>query len=481
MKISLPVSLYLRILLVSLFVTLIGLAPFPKTAVGFMLAAHRSIAANDNTGAATDLANLARIFPWRYDLNSTAARYAYQAGDFRAAIQYFERPGTVSSLSNEDLLMLGDAYLKSGNSLMAAAIWKHLIELGSPLPATQRLADLYLQEKDYATAASYFQQLLFLDPSRVHLYYQVGELYAVNDPIKALPFLTQAAELDSKDAAQAKTLYDKIRTANLFDEPAYTSLIVGRQLANFGEWALASRAFQHAISLRSDYADAWAFLGEAKQQISLQETGAVADIGRPELELALQIDGSSVLANTLFGLYWERQEDYSQAATYLRKAISLSPQDPFLYTELGNIFSKAGDLPTAQVAYESAIQQQPQDPLFYRLLAQFALDNNIQIRELALPAIRQALLIDPQDSKSLDMMAEVMLALLDYRSAERYAQQAVQADPSYAPAYLHLGTAYLYQGKSEQAFYWLSQTQAVDPGSWVAGQATRMLDYYFPK
>jgi len=296
-----------------------------------------------------------------------------------------------------------------------------------------------------------------------------------------LPFLAQAAELDSKDAAQAKTLYDKIRTANLFDEPAYTSLIVGRQLANFGEWALASRAFQHAISLRSDYADAWAFLGEAKQQITLQETGAVADIGRPELELALQIDGSSVLANTLFGLYWERQEDYSQAATYLRKAISLSPQDPFLYTELGNIFSKAGDLPTAQVAYESAIQQQPQDPLFYRLLAQFALDNNIQIRELALPAIRQALLIDPQDSKSLDMMAEVMLALLDYRSAERYAQQAVQADPSYAPAYLHLGTAYLYQGKSEQAFYWLSQTQAVDPGSWVASQATRMLDYYFPK
>ena len=481
MKTASPVSLYLRILLASLFVTLLGVAPSPKSVVLLSAIAHQSIAGGDNLGAATNLAEIAAYFPWRNDLNLAAADFAFQAGDPLATIQYLERPGTVSHLSVPELLMLGDAYQQAGNSAMATAIWKRIIELGGTLPAAQRLSDLYLQQKDYSAVAGYLQQVLTLDPSKIQLYYQVGELFAVSDPIKALPFLAQASELDTPSAAQARALHDEIRTANLFDEPAYTSLVVGRQLAKSGEWELAAAAFQHAISLRPGYADAWAFLGEAKQQVALQEIGRVTDIGRSELEKALQLDGSSVLANTLTALYWERQEDYAQSDRYILKAISLSPGDSYLYTERGSILSKVGDLPAAQAAYETAIQLNPQDPLFYRQLAQFAMDNNIQIRELALPAVRKALLLDPQDASSLDMMAQVMLALLDYQSAERYAMDAVKSDASYAPGYLHLGTAYLYQGKSEQALQWLSLAQTIDPGSWVVAQATRLIDYYLPK
>jgi tetratricopeptide (TPR) repeat protein len=376
--------------------------------------------------------------------------------------------------------MLGDAYQKSGNYPMAETIWKYVIERGDDLPATQRLADLYLMQNDYPSAAVYLQQLLQLDPSKIHMYYQIGELLAVTDPLKALPFLAQAAALDTVEAPQAKTLYEKLRTANLFGDPSYTLLTAGRQLANNGEWKLALAAFQQSVSLRPAYSEAWALLGEAKQHIALQETGAASDIGQAELELALQLDSGSVLANTLAGMYWERREDYSQASIYLQKAISLSPDDPYLYTALGNNLSEAGDLPSAQLAYESAIQLQPKEPLFYRLLAQFALDNNIQIRELALPALRQALLINPKDSKTLDMMAEVMLALMDYQSAERYALEAVRADAGYAPSYLHLGISYLYQGKSTLALHWLSMAQSIDPASWAAGQATMMIDAYFP-
>ena len=226
----------------------------------------------------------------------------------------------------------------------------------------------------------------------------------------------------------------------MFDEPAYTSVVVGRQLGDWGEWNQAAIAFQQAISLRPAYADAWAFLGEAKQQITLQETGHNSDVGQSELEHAIQLDASSILANTLMGIYWERQGDYSQASQYLQAAISLSPKDPYLFSELGNILSKAGDLPAAQSAYEAAIKLTPQDPLFYRQLAQYAMDNQIQIHQLALPAARQAIMLDPHDAISLDVMAQVMLMLLDYPSAVRFSTSAVQSDPTYAPAYLHLGS-----------------------------------------
>ena len=430
--------------------------------------------------AAKNLAGAASYFPWRDDLNLEAAHYAFQAGDPKSTIEYLERPGTISQLTTDDLIMLGDAYNQSDNSAIAEAIWKHVTELGDSILANQRLVDLYLQQKDYASAASYSQKLLFLDPSNVHLYYQIGLLYVVTDPVKALPFLAQAVETDPANASNAQVLHDKIRTANLFDEPAYTYLIIGRQLANFGDWEFASVAFKRAVSLRPGYADAWALLSEAHQQITLQETGLSSNVGLPELELALQLDGNSILANTLMGLYWERQEDYSQAQQYLEHAIAFSPDDPYLYAELANILSKAGDLPAAQSAYESAIRLTPQDPLFYRQLAEFAMENQIQIRELALPAARQAILLNPRDASSLDVMAQVMLMLQDYHSAERFSLSALKSDPEFSPAYLHLGTAYIYMGESILARQWLGLAETVNPDSWVAAQAKRLIDFYFP-
>jgi len=475
-----PLHFYLRILVVSIFIGLLGLTPSPHAAGTLLVNAYQSIASGDMSKAAESLAGAASYYPWRVDLNLDAARYAYQAGDSKATIEYLERPGTISHLSTDDLIMLGDAYNQSGNPSMAQAIWKHITELGNSIQANQRLVDLYLQQKDYASAASYSQKLLFLNPSNVRLYYQISLYYAVTDPVKALPFLAQAVETDPTNASNAQVLHDKIRTANLFEEPAYTYLIIGRQLANYGEWEFASAAFQRAVSLRPGYADAWALLSEARQQITLQEIGSTSDVGLPELELAIQLDGNSILANTLMGLYWERQEDYSQAQQYLERAITSSPDDPYLYSELGNILSKAGDLPAAQAAYESAIQLTPQDPLFYRQLAEFALENQIQIHELALPAARQAILLNPLDASSLDVMAQVMLMLEDYHSAERFSQDALHSDPEFTPAYLHLGMAYIYLGESNLARQWLGLAETLDPDSWVAAQAKRMMDFYFP-
>jgi len=475
-----PLTFYLRILLVSILIALLGLTPTPHAAGTLLDNAYQSIAAGDLQNAAKNLAGAASYFPWRDDLNLEAAHYAFQAGDPKSTIEYLERPGTISQLTTDDLIMLGDAYNQSDNSAIAEAIWRHVTELGDSIVANQRLVDLYLQQKDYASAASYSQKLLFLDPSNVHLYYQIGLLYVVTDPVKALPFLAQAAETDPANASNAQVLHNKIRTANLFDEPAYTYLIIGRQLANFGDWEFASVAFIRAVSLRPGYADAWALLSEAHQQITLQETGLASNVGLPELELALQLDGNSILANTLMGLYWERQEDYSQAQQYLEHAIASSPDDPYLYAELANILSKAGDLPAAQSAYESAIRLTPQDPLFYRQLAEFAMENQIQIRELALPAARQAILLNPRDASSLDVMAQVMLMLQDYHSAERFSLSALQSDPEFSPAYLHLGTAYIYMGESILARQWLGLAETVNPDSWVAAQAKRLIDFYFP-
>jgi len=471
---------YLRILLVSLLVVILGLTPYPQAAIRHLVDANRAISTGDMLSASQNLAEAGLEFPWRYDLNIKAGYYALEAGDPKAAIQYLERPGTISHLSYSDKIKLGEAYDQAGDSLMAEAIWKDLVVQVDSRQVHEHLLSLYLQQLDYASAVNELQALLFLNPSDIHLYYQIGSIYSAIDPIKALPFLIQAAELDSDNGAIARALHDKIRTATLFDEPSYTHLIAGRQLANTSNWELAAVAFQQATLIQPTYAEAWAFLGEARQQMAIQETGTVSVAGLYELDRALQVDPDSILANTFMGIYWERQEDYQRALIYMQRAVNLSTNDAFLFTEFGNLLAKAGDLTAARAAYERAIQLSPGDPLFYRLLADFALQNNIQTRELALPAARQAVSLAPDDPGSLDVMAQVMLALQDYRSAERFLELALQSDPSYAPAYLHLGTAYLYLGETKLAQHWLSQAQAVETESWISSQARRMLEYYFP-
>lgn len=480
MKTEYPYSFYLRILLVSLVIALLGLAPLPH-AVGDLL--HKATLAHnqgDLLAASQDLAQVALYYPWRYELNLQAARYALEAGDPKATIQYLERPGTVTRLSLDDLILLGDAYYQSGDGYMAEAIWKRVTQLGDSAPAYKRLADLYLLRQDYSSAINALQEFQYLDPSDPHLYYQLGTLYAATDPMKALPFLLQGIKVDPTTASQAQDLYDKIRTANLFDQPAYTILISGRQLANMGEWELATVAFRHATELQPGYADAWAFLAEAKQQVLIQKIGSAGKAGLSDLENAIQLDPNSILANTFMGMYWERQEDYSKAQYYLEQAITSNPNDPYLYSELGNILAKAGDLPAAETRYENAIQLAPDAPLFYCLLAEFALEQQIQIRELALPAARQALNLAPDDARSLDVMTQVMLMLQDYHSAERFSLKAIQVDPDYAQAYLHLGTVYINLEQPDLAKHWLNQARSVGSGTWIAAQAKRLLEYYYP-
>jgi tetratricopeptide (TPR) repeat protein len=471
---------YLRMVLVAMVVVFLGLTPWPQSASRDLVRASHSLAGGDLLSASQSLASAGKFFPWRYELNIQAGRLAIQAEEPHAAIQYFERPGTLSHLSYEDKILLGDAYYQAGELVVAEALWTHLSDSNPTSQVYERLANLFLERGDYTATAEALERLLTLTPSDIWLYYQVGSLYAATEPLRALPFLAQAAEIDPENAANARELHDRIRTASLFDDPAYSLVIAGRQVASSGDWQLAVAAFQNATRQRPDYADAWAFLGEARGHLAVAETGSVSVAGFFELNRAIQLDPSSILANTFMGLYWERQEEYSLAQSYLDNAIQLSQQDPYLYVELGSLLSKAGEIPAALTAYQAAIQLAPQDPLFPRLLAEFALQNQIQLRQLALPAARQAVMLDPTEPASLDVMAQVMLALLDYQSAERYALNALQTDPGYLPAYLHLGTAYLYQGESDLARQWLEKAQEKDPSSWVSAQAKRMLEYYFP-
>ena len=471
-------GLILRLLLAAVLVALLNLAPRPHALRQALDGARRAALRQAYTTAYSQAALAAELAPRRLDLSLLAARYALQSGQAQQAIDLLEQPYLASRRSPVDLTLLGDAYQQAGDSYMAAAIWERAAALAPSAEVYQRLAEHALAHQDIPTAIDYLSQLLRFNPADASLNYRLGLLYAAVEPETALAYLAQAGELDPSLAENTLELSRKIRTATLFEQPAYTLVAAGRVLATLEEWELAKAAFLRAAELRPDYAEAWAFLGEARQQTA--RAGASKYTGLAELQRALGLDPASVSANLLMGLYWSRQGEPLKAIGYIRSTLAVEPDNPLLYAELGSALAQSGDLPAAQAAYEQAITLAPDDPLYYRLLADFSLTHRIQVQDIALPAARTALILAPQDARSLDLLGQTMLTLQDYYSAERFLVQAVASDPAYAPAHLHLGMAFVQLGEMGRARQEFDQAAALGSGTWTAAQAQRFITYYYP-
>ncbi len=469
-------------MLVGVLIALLSLAPRPHAVDRAYRYMQELLETNAPLTASASLAEVAEAIPWLHELRLTAGRLAIQGGDPATAIQLLEQYADEFGLSREDQIALGDAYMETGNVPGAVAIWEEILQSDRANPGLHiRLAQYYRSQGDYEATISHLQAVLSSDPGNAQLHYQLGLIFSVVESEAALAYLTQAAALDPDLADSAQEMVRRINTARLADEPAYTYVAIGRVLASLGEWELAVEAFRQAGSARPDYAEAWAFLGEALQHLDQDMRIPDRQDGLQELQRALELDPTSIAANVFMGLYFQRHERHDLALAHLQYAAEQSPQNPVMRVELGNTLAAMGDLPAAQVYYEQAIELAPSDPTYWRMLAEFCLRHQIQVRQVALPAARQAVMLAPNDVQGLDVLGETLLLLGDNLNAERFLRRALESNPDYAPAHLHLGMVYLFQGDTQEARSEFARAETLAPaGTWTADQAQRLMNLYFP-
>jgi tetratricopeptide (TPR) repeat protein len=337
------------------------------------------------------------------------------------------------------------------------------------------LLEAYQASGDTPGAVRTLQALAGLHPSDAGLRYRLGLMLAAQEPESALAHLAQAAEMDEAYRAPAQNLIASIQTASLGDDPAFTLVGAGRALASLGEWKLAELAFHQAVRLRPDYAEAWAFWGEARQQLDPLDPQAAA-----ALEKALELDNRSLTATMLLSLYWQRQDRSDRALEILQEAAPRFPTQPALQVELGNLYALQGDLETGLQAHQRAVELAPNDQAYLRLLAEYAIRHELRPREVALPAARRAIALNPQDAASLDVMGQALLLLNDLAGAERFFLRAVQQENTYAPAHLHLGLVFVLQDLPARAYAEWKLVSRLAPGSSADEQAVRLINNYFP-
>lgn len=471
-----------RLLLPLVVLIFSGIVPRPHVVTQALQQAHMELLEPGSPlaaiRAAKALAQAAEHIPWRADLWEQAGQLALKGGDYPAAVGYYERAAAQNSLSPAGQISLGDAYAGSGDQAAASKAWqKALLAQGSSEALLSKLLETHRLLGDYPAAIADLQALTSLRPADAALRYQLGLLLATQQPEIAMAHLAQAAELDHSLEAKAQTLIGRIRTASLSDDPAQTLFESGRALASIGEWNLAVEAFRQATVARPDFADAWAFWGEARQHVEDYSLNPVPPL---ELEKALSLEPASLSANTLMALFYQRHARFDQAQEYLRKVTGLYPKNPALQVELGEALALGGDLEAALQAYQQAVALAPQDPAYHRQLAGFCIRYEYRLKEVGLAAARQAVLLDPQGPDSLDVLGQTLFILGDLDSAERFYLRALEAQPKHTSALLHLGLVYMLQGEPQRARQEWSLVISLAPGTSAAQQAQRLINNYFP-
>ena len=387
-------------------------------------------------------------------------------------------------------MALGDAYQQTGNLPAALRAWKTVAALGglSPEEATAnalKIAQGYQAVGNYPASIGFWQYLADQQPQDAEIHYQLGLLLATQNPEAALAVLEKAASLDAKLEQPVSSLRRAILSARFAENPVYTLLLTGRALAMLDQWRLAAEAFRQSTRTRPDYAEAWAYWGEALQHLEgateATSSSSVAEpAGLAELQKAVALDPKSLAAQTFLSLYWIRQGRYDRALETIRAALELAPDNPALVAELAAVLAASGDLKQAYQTYQQAAALSPYDPLYLRLQVNFSLQYDYLVAEIALPVARKLVIQDPQDPTNLDLIAQVFIRQGDLVNAERFLLRLLEANPDFAPAHLHLGLLYLLQGAWAAALQELNRTISLAPGSPEARQAQRLLEQGSP-
>lgn len=479
MKNILRLEILGRLLIPLLLLALTSPSTLPHGAAVAFKQAELATRFNDQKGISLRLSQAASYFPWRADLWEAAGLRALQGGDPQLALEYFNKTASIRPLSPKSQVAVGEAYAESGDLPAAIEAWERALQdLGPSSRVYQLLGQAHLTRRDYPAAIQSLKVLVVINPRDASLQFQLGILLSATQPEAASPYLVQAADLEDGYHEQSTSLLRSINTARLAGEPAFTLLAAGRTLASQGHWELAAEAFRQATVLRPDYAEAWAFLGEALQHPPNHNEDPQA--GLSELQKALELDPNSLVAQTLLSLYWRRQGDFEQARLLLQRAAKLDPENLAILSDLGQVIAAQGDLSSAIDLYQRAIQTNPRDIAYWKLLAAISIQYRVQVEDLGLPAARQAVILSPEDPQALDLMGQALYFTNDLANAERFLIRSLTADPTYALARLHLAQVYIVKGESQIARQQLDLAQTQAPGTPVGEQAQRLINRFFP-
>jgi tetratricopeptide (TPR) repeat protein len=459
-----------------ILLAVIGLVFTPPILTGYneLRRADSELDAGNFSDAADRYKRIVRLLPWRNDLFEQMAMAQAFTGEFDSAILSFEQAKEQGVLSAEGWDLLGQSHWWKGDRESALASWNEGVEV---YPTYARfyahLSMAYYEQGELFAEQNALEQWVAADgETDPAAHYRLGLLLSVFDFEQALGELLLASSLDPEYDPAVETMRTALSLASLETEESNRLILIGRGLGLVSEWPLAAEAFRQAVGADGENAEAWAWLGEAEQQLGRD--------GRAELDQAVEIDPRNPIVRSLRGLYWMRQGDGERALTEYQLAALHDPDNPAWQISIGEAYVLSGDLQAALIHYQRATEIAPTDATVWRALANFSAQYNVQIEDVGLPAAQMAVEITGEGPLALDTLGLLLTLLERYDEARDTLEHALSLDPDLAQGHLHLGIVNLQTDDWKAAKSHFQQARDLDLDGPVGEQAQILLNQYFP-
>ena len=459
-----------------ILLAVIGLVFTPPILTGYneLEKANYEMDAGKFFDAAERYKRVLHLLPWRNEFFEQIAIAQAFTGDFDSAILSFERAKVQGILSAEGWDLLGQSHWWAGDHESALASWNEGVEV---YPTYARfyahLIMAYYEQGNLIAERDALEQWVATegetDPA-AHI--RLGLLLSVSDPERAFDEFLLASSLDPEYDFVVETMRTAFSLASLETDSSNQLVLIGVSLGLLSEWSLATEAFRQAVGASGENAEAWAWLGEAEQQLGRD--------GRAELDQAVEIDPRNPIVRSMRGLYWYRQGDGEKALAEYQLAARHDPNNPAWQISIGDAYVLSGDLQAALVHYQRATEIAPTDATVWRALANFSAQYNMQIEDVGLPAAQMAVEITGEDPLALDTLGQLLTLLERYDEARDTLEHALSLDPDLAQGHLHLGIVNLQTDDWEAAKSHFQQARDLDVSGPVGEQAQVLLNQYFP-
>jgi tetratricopeptide (TPR) repeat protein len=225
--------------------------------------------------------------------------------------------------------LLGVVYLSMGKTTCATEAWR---QIGDERAVAGRLYALGMsaaQSGDRDAAETWYLAALEVDPTHVDLLYTLGGFYWAQDRNRAVEYLQLTVQVDGEPSARWHMALGQIHYAA-------------------SNWDAAIAAFEDALLLDPEWAEAYHFLGGALRQRG-DLSGAIQALNK-----AIMLDDQHFWSYVLLGQIRLEQGRYDLAIRQLEEASMISPQDALVHALLGQAFRHAGELQLAIAEFQLA-------------------------------------------------------------------------------------------------------------------------------
>jgi tetratricopeptide (TPR) repeat protein len=425
--------------------------------------------------------------PWRY-LGDHYAAWGRQEDAAHAYGQALLRGDEAADFDRS----LAQLFTILRDSRQALHHWsEYLVRRPDDRIARLALAWTAIQLANWERARAELEHLLADDPDDTMVHAWLGLLLIGPDPTAGLQHLEYAAN-DPVMAGFLAPVFVAERLSAAVDSPAYRSALLGisflnldvsvlhrvaePELSELGHstedtlrkttTTLALRSLLATVSRNPGYADAYAYLGQALDQLGW------SNWAHDSLQYALELAARSPVAQTLMGLYWDRHGSPALARHYYEMAYSQDQDNASLGLEIAMTYLVEGEYTAAETWLLFVADIAPDDPRIWETLAQCYVDMGIDVGQSGLAAVRHLLELAPNNARAHDLMGWVYFLTGDDALAAESLDQALALDPGLASAYYHMGRLYARQGRYVEA----SQNYGQAAGYDVAGQLTAQLE-----